>query len=179
MPFKKKTLIAQCKNLLLQNLSFMGCFTIFRCQNLGATTDIVFWHPALAVTKSGNSSGKTTTREQPGHQQSHESMRHTFNDRLLCLVTHIPSTPRLRWGLDPLLLPVRRQKGTGGTEIETSWLCVWVRVAVSKVLCYVCHSWAGPSHTALASATTTPPTQTTRPPKRTFHCTNDTIGPRH
>lgn len=150
------------------------------CQNLWGT-DIVFWHPALAVTKCRvvTPEGKAPPESrltQPSHQQSHESMRHTFNDRLLGLVTHIPST-RLHWGLDPLLL-LGRKKGTGGTEIETSWLCVWVRVAVSKVLCYVCHSWAGLCHTTLLSAMT-PNHPNTHPPKRTFHCTNDTIGPRH
>lgn len=38
--------------------------------------------------------------------------------------------------------------GAAGTEIGTGQLCVWASVAVSKVLCYVCHSWAGlfPTH---------------------------------
>lgn len=64
---------------------------------------MVFWHPALAVTKyrvavPERMPPPESRLTQPSQQQSHESMRHTFNDRLLCLVTHIPSIPRLRWG---------------------------------------------------------------------------------
>lgn len=114
---------------------------------------------------------------QLSHQQSHESMRHTFNDRLLCLVTHIPSAPRLfpvfvSAEIRMLQVPVRGQKGTVGTEIETSWLCVWVRVAVSKVLCYVCHLWAGLCHTTtlvsiMTPAPPPPPTPSHHPPIQT------------
>lgn len=42
-----------------------------------------------------------------------------------------------------LLLTIRRARGAAGPEIGISQLCVCVSVAVSKVLCYVCHSWAG------------------------------------
>lgn len=123
-----------------------------------------WWHPAPAVTTRPVvvPEGKRYTRVGPtqrSQQQSHKSMRHILNDRLLHLVTSFPSIPRCRWGLDPLLLPSRGRKGTGGTEIETFWLCIWVRVAVSKVLCYVCHAWAGPCRTTLVPAVTptTPP----------------------
>lgn len=60
-----------------------------------------------------------------------------------CFCYNLPSTST--WGSDPLLLPVSKGGGRRGVGVEdkTSWLCVWVRVAVSKVLCYVCHSWAG------------------------------------
>lgn len=58
-------------------------------QNFGAKnlegTDIIFWHPALAVTKCQVvvSEGKKKKNNhprltQPSQQQSHKSMRHTF-----------------------------------------------------------------------------------------------------
>lgn len=66
-------------------------------------------------------------------------------------------------GLDPLLLLVQREE-EGGEWRKTSWLCVWVRVAVSKVLCYVCHSWAGLSCLTTLLPPSTNPNKPLKPP---------------
>lgn len=93
-----------------------GTLQNFDAKNQGGT-DIMFWHPALAVTSIEWLFQRENHHPRAGwlnraNNKSHKSMRHTFNDRLLCLVTHIPSTPRLRWGLDPLLLlPEREEEG--------------------------------------------------------------------
>lgn len=117
MPFKKKTLIPQCNNSQfvkgsrqLSSLFFFG----FDAKNLGGTV-IVFWYPALAVTESiewlfqrENHHPRASWLNR-ANNKSHRSMRHTLNDRLFCLVTHIPLTPHLRWGLDAFL-PLNRKK---------------------------------------------------------------------
>ncbi len=91
----------------------------FRCQNWEGTETMV-WHPALAVTKCqvATPEGKPQLEGRmtsPSHRQSHESMRHTLNKRLLCLVTHIPSTCRSCWGSDPFWI-----LGTSGLQGQRS-----------------------------------------------------------
>lgn len=74
----------------------------FWCQKSGT-----YWYQVLTPSPSCYKvfsdclSRKTVTESGPtqlNQQQSHKSMRHTFNDRLLHLVTRIPWIPRLHWG---------------------------------------------------------------------------------
>lgn len=186
---KWKILILPCKNGPLLLFIFFLSFVLnlrhnFRWQKPASCRWVVTWRPALAVTKCR---AKVPERKPPPDSRptppirSHKSKRHTFNDRLLHLVTHVPSdSPCAHAEVRVLYLefhhPQRgRRRRTGETEIETSWLCVWVRVAVSKVLCYVRHSWAGLCHAMLVSAKhPDPPDSNTRSTVPTIPLVRDT-----